>query len=144
MSETSKRKERKNKEVPLAPSSKLTPITPAKKQKVLQKKRRTIRQAKYKRFLAFVQANGLDLTNIQKFEVFDLQDDNGEDKMPFGKYSGENIIDLWRNLIEGGRSYLIWLYKQDIRHEDLRQKLEDLRRKEIDRTGTDPIKYVHT
>jgi len=112
--------------------------TVAKKQeKQKTKKRRVIRPAKYKRFISFMQNNNLPLENIQKFEVFDLKSD-GEDVMPWGKYSGENIIDLWRNLIEGGRSYLLWLHKQDIKHADLKAKLEELRGLELKSTGIDP------
>lgn len=128
----------------MASKRKSPPTTDDKKKKSSEhthththKKKRVIRPAKYKRFLKFMQTNKFPLDNIQKFEVFDLQS-KGEDVMPWGKFSGESIIDLWRNLIEGGRSYLLWLYKQDIKHIELKDKLEELRQKEIVSTGLDP------
>jgi|TARA_Y100000296_G_scaffold87407_2_gene133164 uncharacterized protein (DUF3820 family) len=114
-----------------------TPQEEKPKKKKYERKKRNIRPAKYKRFLKFMQENALPLDNIQKFEVFDLKAPD-DDTMPWGKYAGENIIDLWKNLIEGGRSYLMWLYKQDIKHLELREKLEELRRDELLLTGIDP------
>jgi uncharacterized protein (DUF3820 family) len=64
--------------------------------------------------------------------------------MPWGKYKGEDIMSLWTNLIDGGKNYLCWLYRQEISHVQLKEKIEELRQAEIKGTGIDPcsdIKY---
>jgi len=112
---------------------KQAPTQPKKK-----RRRRPIRPTKYDRFKQFMTKNGYDLKHLQEFEVHLLTDTDPEDKMPWGKYKGEDIMKLWTNLIDGGKQYLLWLYSQEISHIQLRTKLEELRQAEIKRTGKDP------
>lgn len=110
--------------------------TPAKKKR---RKRKPIRPSKYDRYKTFMQKHGYDLCHLQEFEVHCLNDCDHKDQMPWGKHKGANILDLWTNLIDGGKSYLLWLYKQEIEHVQLKAKLEELRQAEIARTGVDPL-----
>ncbi len=103
------------------------------------RKRRPIRPSKYNRYKDFMQKNGYDLCHLQEFEVHCLNDCNDKDQMPWGRHKGCNIMDLWTNLIDGGKSYLLWLYKQEIEHVQLKRKLEELRQAEIARIGVDPL-----
>ena len=114
-------------------------VGPSKKKKgKIDKEKRVIQPPKYKRFTKFLHVNGLPLENVQKFEVFDLNAPK-EDQMPWGKYEGEKILDLWKNIVPGGRQYLLWLYKREISHIELKEKLDELRKNEIEETGIDPI-----
>ena len=60
---------------------------------------------------------------LAEFDLYEkriIQENIGEKTIMFGKYKGTKFIDLWNDKSsKGGRSYLIWLSKQDELYGDI-------------------------